>query len=160
MTAPWGAIAAGLVPVVDGLTALREWTGLMDSLAVQVAKLSAAVGGKRGAEVAQLRPAVESVLSLATKAAGLVGSLKVPVPADVQQRWVSVLTRTQSALKDAESMVGRTQVTVSGSSLPVPADVSTEGWRIPFTNIVMPWAAVIGVVAVAGIGLYFSRKRS
>lgn len=158
MTVPWGAVAAGLVPVVDGLTALREWTGLMDSLAVQVAKLSAAVDGKRGAEVAQLRPAVESVLSLASKAAGVVGSLKVPVPADVQQRWVSVLTRAQSALKNAESMIGRSQVTVGASLLPVP--VSTEGWRIPFTNIVMPWSAVIGILAVAGVGLYFSRKRS
>ncbi|MFA6118263.1 MAG: hypothetical protein WC729_30030 [Sphingomonas sp.] len=130
----------------------------MDSLALEVSKLAALAARGDQTDATQMLPRVESLLSIASRAGATYGAFHPVVPADVQQRWVSILTRTQSALQAARAHA------VSGPSslpilLPAGAPDPRDGFKIPFTNIVLPWAAVLGVALVVGVGLYVSRRR-
>lgn len=159
MTLPFNP--AVVQSVVNASTALAEWKRAMDSLAVEVSRLaSLAAGSGDRAGLARLASNVESLLSVASRAAAAVGASGAIVPADVQQRWVSILTRMQAAMQAARS--------VSGANVPqaLPPVVVTEdvpdpraGLRIPGTSIVVPWLAVVGVALVVGVGLYVSRRR-
>lgn len=159
MTLPFNP--AVVQSVVSASSALAEWKRAMDALAVEVSRLaSLASGSGDRAAVTRLASNVESLLSLAARAAGAVNAAGAIVPADVQQRWVSILTRVQAALQAARAMSG---VAVPQSLAPVTitADVPDprSGLRIPGTSIVVPWLAVVGVAIVVGVGFYVSTRR-
>ena len=159
MTLPFNP--AVVQSVVNASNALTEWKRAMDSLAVEASRLaSLAAGSGDRAAVTRLASNVESLLSLASRAAAAFGAAGGAVPADVQQRWVSILTRVQSALQAARLLSGvATPQALGPVTITADAPDPRSGLRIPGTSIVVPWLAVVGVVIVVGVGAYVSMRR-
>lgn len=155
-------VPAGLAVSAIALTVYREWERLTNELAVAVAQLAAAVGDRKAVEAAAMVPRVESLLQQASNAAKQYATYKLPVAPEVQQRWVSVLTRMQSALNGAKALKGTASaapIMLSDDGGVMPPSPLDAGFRIPGTNVVVPWVAVVGVAAVVLAGVYFSRRR-
>jgi hypothetical protein len=135
------------------LLAARQWESATAALSSVVAQLGdAAVRGDK-ASTTRLLSAVMSAYTLAVAAArGYSDTGSRPTDA-MQSQWVAVLSAMDNAVKSA-------RLVVSAQTLaPVVTMADTSGWRIPYTKIIVPWVALLGVAAVVAAGLYFSRKR-
>lgn len=155
-------VPVGFTVSAAALAVYREWERLTNELAVAVSQLGSAIGSKQAVAAAALVPRVETLLQQASNAAGRYAEYKIPVAPEVQQRWVSVLTRMQAVLRDAKALQGTVSLpplTLSGAS-----DTTGQGWfdvgfQIPGTRVVVPWVAVAGIVAVVGVAFYMSKRR-
>lgn len=132
--------------------AIAAWDARIADLYSATVRLRQATQASQAALVDVRRVAVEQALQAAIVAARTVAGSGEPVPADVQGKWVSALTQMESALNDAKALVHR-----SSGAGDVVGPVT--GLKLPFVQVVVPWPAVIGIVAIAGTAWWLSRRK-
>ena len=133
------------------VTPATAWQEATARLAEAVARLNEASDNRQVALIGVRRTAVETALASAVKAASAFAASGAVASAVQQSQWTATLIQMEAALKRAMDVV---QVSDGTGGSPLDAGV-----RIPGTAIVVPWAAVIGVGAVALAAWYFSRQR-
>jgi LPXTG-motif cell wall-anchored protein len=136
------------------MTALAVWDARIGDLAAAVSRLQEAVTNQQVALVGVRRTAVEQELARASEAVKAFAATGASAPTDVQSRWVATLGQASAVLTSAKNLMAMVPSGNGGSS-----GVDTLGLRIPGTGIVVPWAAVLGILAVIGAGMYFSKRR-
>lgn len=135
------------------VTPIEIWASRVNVLAEAVTRLQEAVTNRQPSLAVVRRKAVEDALKTATAAASAVASTGLQPPAQVQEQWIATLTRMDAVLRAAQALA--LDASVNGGS----SAVDTAGFRIPGTAIIVPWAAVLAVLAVGGVAWYVSRRK-
>lgn len=121
----------------------------MSTLDERTRVLADLVRSKNVGGVSQARPQAEAALTAAIGAASAFAATGSKPTAAMQSKWEAGLMAVQAALNESAALLKKDSVSV----------VVDGGFTIPGTSIVVPWAALIGVLAVAAAGWYFSRRR-
>lgn len=131
----------------------QSWQSATADLAAAVARLRESVESRSPALTRVRVTAVESALKDATAAANAFVRSGAQV-SDVQQsQWVGTLTQMGEVMRAAQNFLKEVPVQNGG------AGALDAGFRIPGTQIVVPWAAALAVVAVVGVAWYATRRR-
>lgn len=135
------------------MSALDRWTAATADLQADVSRLQQAVA-QRGVSLVRVRlAAVEESYKVAVQAASAVAAAGLTPPTAVQTGWVAVLSAMAPIMQNARQLIAESPSANGGNGM------LDAGARIPGTNIVVPWAAVLGILAVGGVAWWVTRRR-
>lgn len=130
-----------------------SWQNATNDLAASVTRLEEAVN-QRSYALVQVRIAdTETALKRATAAASDFARSGAVPPQTLQTQWVATLTKMETVLRSARQLQREAPAANGGDGM------LDAGFQIPGTSVIVPWAALLAVGAVAAVAWYYSRKR-
>lgn len=135
------------------MTALDRWSAATTDLQADISRLQQAVA-QRGVSLVRVRlAAVEESYKAAVQAATAFAATGGTPPSALQSTWVAVLSAMSPVVQNARQLVAESPSPNGGNS------VVDAGLRIPGTSIVVPWVAVLSILAVGGVAWWVSRRK-